>query len=181
MYILAGNMWAQTLLTIQTTESTTKFLFDFLKTYPEVYEGIRAVEVVMFNCPEWGISADTVRVLGALSYPMSPVHPVDTDVHLLATKTINTTLLTSCDSLVRVCVHIDTVLPIIALQFSLPPGSTWVHLAEVRFHRSEATCQTDLILSSSGVIPTQPLTTNSSACQYYVRACRGYILQIKLL
>ncbi len=52
---LDGDMWASQLLTIS---STTNITFDFQAT--QGYAGVERVEVVMFNCPEWGISVDSI-------------------------------------------------------------------------------------------------------------------------
>ena len=49
---LDGDMWASRLLTINTTANTAEITFDFTAT-PD-YTGVGKVEVVMFNCPEWG-------------------------------------------------------------------------------------------------------------------------------
>ena len=61
---LDGDMWASQLLSLQRTTSTrATVLFDFTDT--QGYVGLSAsgrLEVVMFNCPEKGISASTNRV-----------------------------------------------------------------------------------------------------------------------
>ena len=52
---LDGDMWASQLLTMN---NTTDITFDFQAT--PGYVGVARVEVVMFNCPEWGISVDEI-------------------------------------------------------------------------------------------------------------------------
>ena len=126
--LLSGDRWASLLLTIHPTTSTThEIIFNFNDDvlYQHAYE----VEVVMFNCPQWGVSAKAISVLE--------------DYEIM--NTVNITL-TSCDSLVRVCVPIETSTRVIGLQFSLPPDSDWVHVAEVAFHGVYSTCPIDIIL-----------------------------------
>ena len=62
---LDGDMWASRLLTINTTVNTAEITFDFTDT-PD-YTGMGRVEVVMFNCPEWGISVRTISLFSATS------------------------------------------------------------------------------------------------------------------
>ena len=58
---LDGDMWASQLLTINSTDSPTiDITFDF-----EGYFGVERVEVVMFNCPEWEISVDSITLYGS--------------------------------------------------------------------------------------------------------------------
>lgn len=134
------------LVTIQHQERT-KSIFDF---HSEVYSsGVTTIEVLMFNCPEWGISAEAISVEGALSYPFAKA---DTDFEFfLVLKTISTTTLTSCDSIVTVCIYVDSSLPILALTFSLPPGSHRVHLAEVRFSSSSSNVGQTSHVAQNGV------------------------------
>ncbi len=88
---LDGDMWASQLLTINTDNLTTDITFDFEAT--PGYVGVRRVKVVMFNCPEWGISFDSITFYGST---------VTTSIGSALT-TINPTI-TSCDSLARVCI-----------------------------------------------------------------------------
>ena len=81
---LDGDMWASQLLTLNTTAGGTNITFDFNIT-PK-FSGMERVEVVIFNCPEWGMAVQTVRLL----------------VQGHAIKTITPTI-TSCDSLEQVC------------------------------------------------------------------------------
>ncbi len=58
---LDGDMWASQLLTLYTDSlipDITDITFDFEAT--PGYVGVERVEVVMFNCPEWGISVDSI-------------------------------------------------------------------------------------------------------------------------
>ena len=88
---LDGDMWASRLLTINTTANTDEITFDFTTT-PN-YTGVKRVEVVMFNCPEWRIS---VRLIQLFSSTFTSGN------RNFVTSISPTT--TSCDSLVRVCI-----------------------------------------------------------------------------
>ncbi len=141
---LDGDMWASQLLTINTDNPTTGITFDFEAT-PD-YVGVQRVEVVLFNCPEWGISVDTITLYG--SNTISSRNILDT---------ISPTI-TSCDSLVRVCISGST-LTALTLRFQLSSASTWVHLAEVSFYGASPTCVPDSVLNP-------PLTTISTGKPY---------------
>ncbi len=89
---LDGDMWASQLLTINTTNSNINMSFNFRNIKPN-FTGLEGVEVLMFNCPEWGISVDSITLYGSTT----------TESIGSFFKTINTTI-TSCNSLVRVCI-----------------------------------------------------------------------------
>jgi hypothetical protein len=63
-------------------------------------------------------------------------------------------LITSCDSLVRVCIPQVTRQPVIFLRFNPPPGSTWAFFAEVEFYNRGFTCQPDTIITTPTTITT---------------------------
>ena len=52
---LDGDMWASQLLTMSPLASTTEITFDFTGTVR-----VDRVEVVMFNCPQWGIGVHNI-------------------------------------------------------------------------------------------------------------------------
>ncbi len=149
-------MWASQLLTINTDSPTTDITFDFQPT--PSYTGVERVEVVMFNCSEWGISVDAISLYGFTTTSSIGNFPA----------TISPTI-TSCDSLVRVCISksVSSTLTALTLRFHLSSASTWVHLAEVSFNGdSQLTCPQDSILelptiseSDSNVMTTIPTTT----------------------
>ena len=144
---LDDDMWASLLLTINTTDKTVNITFDFTDT-PD-YTGVGRVEVVMFNCPEWGISVRIIELFsatftsGSRSFVRS-IFPATT----------------SCDSLVRACLSysVSSTRPVLNLIFTPPSTSNWVHLAEVTFYASGLTCPPDTIITP---LPTTspPLTT----------------------
>ena len=96
---LDGNTWASQLLTIQTTAEATSvdITFDFHDT-PD-FTTVERVEVVMFNCPQWGIGVETIAAIEHLTN--------------IRHNTVN---ITSCDSLVRVCIPFRATTPTFTLQ-----------------------------------------------------------------
>ena len=106
----------------------------------------------MFNCPEWGISVDTIILYGFNTPTLIG--------NILAT--INPTI-TSCDSLTKVCIiilsrSVSSTLTALTPRFQLSPASTWVHLAEVSIYGAGPTCPPDSILN-----PTSPPTTSDAS------------------
>ena len=136
---LDGDMWASQLLTMNTMESLTNAIFDFIDT--PGYDGVERVEVVMFNCPQWGIASTTITLTGATARGQ----PFNT----FASTSINSL---TCESLVRVCLSGPVFRPLIGLGFILDQDSDWLHLAEVTFYARGTTCPPN-------VIPTPPPTT----------------------
>ncbi len=129
---LDGDMWASQLLTINPTKSSIDITFDFRNITPS-YDELESVEVVMFNCPEWGISVDNITLLGS-----------NNSSRIIENRLVDISLTnTSCASLVKVFISgsvtssqtiISSTLPVLTLRFQLSPASTWVHLAEVTFY-----------------------------------------------
>ena len=139
---LDGNMWASQLLTFQTSN---RFRREILS---EVTDLVRRVEFVIFNCPEWGISTQVIKLVVATSLAARARTLV---------QTFNVPPITSCDSLVRICISQNIIQPLIALEFIPPPGSNWTHLAEVTFY-STGTCPPDTIILSLATLTDAPGT-----------------------
>ena len=143
---LDGDMWASQLLTLQTTATRTRVLLDFTDT-PNYNGAISGrLEVVMFNCPENGISASTI-IVSTSSSPSGNITPL---------MVVNIDI-TSCDSLVPVCTPIATTQPSITLDFVT---SHMVYLAEVTFYAasSASTCPPNTIITTA-----PPDTINTTA------------------
>lgn len=143
---LDGNMWASQLLTLQPRSVLT---FDF--TGKLDYVGVGRIEVVMFNCPQWGISVQEITSWGV---------PELASIDRSSLEIVNTSSIISCESLVRVCIPLSTTLPVIFLVFTLPSSSGWVYLAEVEFYSTDnSTCPplTDPIITTTP--PPTPLPT----------------------
>ena len=147
---LDGDMWASQLLTIQTTQSVTNVIFDFTDT--PGYDRVKRVEVVMFNCPQWGIASTDIHLSGATARGQ----PFNT----YASTTFSS--LTSCDSFVRVCLLTYFSRPVIGLKF-FKRDSNWVHLAEVTFYSRGSTCPPNIIFippsPTTPPVTTAPVTT----------------------
>ena len=163
---LDGDMWASQLLTINTAQSLIFVIFDFTDT--PGYVGIQRVEVVMFNCPQWGIASTTITLTGATARGQV--------FNSFASTSISS--LTSCESLVRVCLSRQVTRPLIGLQFTLDQDSDWVHLAEVTFYPRGSTCLPNILNPPPSTTPpdatpppdtmppttTSPTTTVNSKC-----------------
>ena len=91
---LDGDMWASQLLPLQSHNGASQGIVSAFTNTPN-YEGVERVELVMFNCPEWGIEVQNIRLLAGTSAPASR--------SVVGTFSPN---ITSCDSLVRVCTHV---------------------------------------------------------------------------
>ena len=145
---LNSNTWASQLLTIQTTSFTTDITFDFSDT-PN-FVRVERVEVVMFNCPQWGIGVQTIHVL---EDDNAQIQLANVDIM-------------SCTSLVRVCLSTITTIPVLTLRFFLHPSSDWVHLAEVTFWGNNPSCPPDIVITAP---PTDSTTveTSKQEVKYY--------------
>ena len=146
---LDGDMWASQLLTIQTTTTFVDIIFDFHDT-PD-FTTVEGVEVVMFNCPQWEIGAQTIQVL-----------------EVQDTLTVAPT---SCDSLVRVCLSLSSTTPMTSTLYNLrfhSPNSKvhWIHLAEVTFWGNNLTCPPDIVITEPTTAPpSSPVTSTSQESQ----------------
>ena len=59
---LDGDYWASQLFTLHTTTRlATDITFDFRRT-PD-FTRVEIIEVVMLNCPEWGMEIQNIRLL----------------------------------------------------------------------------------------------------------------------
>ena len=138
---LDGDTWASQLLTLPETgaaPSRTAITFDFTAT--QDYTGLRRVEVVMFNCPRWGIAVQNIEFRGAAGVDILGSNPTATTV--------------SCDSLVRVCIEVperSVRLRVFTLDFIIVLAAhDWVHLAEVTFFDSgNRSCPPNEIITST--------------------------------
>lgn len=153
---LDGNEWASQLIVFPSTPrqqyalSVVAFYFTGMKDYT----GIERVEMAVFNCPEWGISVGSISVQEFTNGRGR-------------TLAIRSTTVTSCDSLVRVCVPVSTNSTVIPIMFhSVPSPLFYVHLAEVTFYSDSSVCPPEAIVSAGTVTthrsPDHPTTTSSS-------------------
>ena len=131
---LDGDMWASQLLTVQIRQpSGIEIISDFAGG-----SGVERVELVMFNCPEWGIAVQNIGIWRATS--------------ISSTRKLVGTIspaITSCNSLVRVCISSLAITDLlIYLQFFPAPDSNRTYLAEVEFYQDNATCRQDAIITT---------------------------------
>ena len=141
---LDGDVWASQLLTLQTTnEARREIIFDFTGTSNSLR--VERVELVMFNCPDWGIAVQVITLLVSSSL----------SVGRTVVQTFSVPTITSCDSLVRICIALTIIQPVIGLEFTPPPDSTWIHLAEVTFYGT-GSCPPDTIITTPPPDTTSP-------------------------
>ena len=147
---LDGDMWASQLFAVQIRQPSGIEIISGITGG----SGVERVEVVMFNCPEWGIAVQAIGIWSATS--------------ISSTRTlIGTTrpTITSCNSLVRVCTSSLAITQhdVIYLQFIPASGSNRTYLAEVGFYRDNATCRQDAIITTplrqDNTTPPPPDTT----------------------
>ena len=147
---LDGDMWASQLLTLNSTGSI-KVAFSI-----PIFQIVRLrVELVMFNCPEMGISVQSISLRD--------------DDGIVRGSSGDLSSITSCDSLVRLCVPATAIDPrVVTVQFDLDTDSNWVHLAEVTFYDDNTTCPPDTTITTeintathtnTPPHPTTPTTT----------------------
>ena len=94
------------------------------------YERIERIELVVFNC-------ENFRTIWEIS--VFEVATPDGVHNLLQVMNVRDAIST-CDSLVRICVSQRITLPVVILQFVLSQPVGRVHLAEVTFHVDDITC-----------------------------------------
>ena len=65
---LDGDMWASQLLTLDAENNPLSDVRQtlYFRNKPDSLNVLR-VEVVLFNCPEWGISVESIEILDGLS------------------------------------------------------------------------------------------------------------------
>jgi len=126
--------WAAGLFTVNTSGQSFHIGLDFSRPV-----NFTKVELDLFNCPEWGIEAQTITayeyILGILSF----IRPT---ARALGHTTTNTT---SCTSIVRVVIPLELPqypAPFYVIDFTFDNFAThlqWVHIAEVSFLEEEDT------------------------------------------
>ena len=133
---LDGDMWASQLLTLPRPMPSINI---------DITTPISRVEVIMFNCPEWRISVQSISLRG------------NDGIVIGSSGDLNS--ITSCDSLVRLCVpatarnHL-----VVTVQFDL---DNWVHLAEVTFYNDSTTCLPNTTINiTTEINTTTPTNTH---------------------
>ena len=150
---LSGNMWASQLFTLSSAEDggrRNSLSFEFDTTG---FIGVWGVEVTMFNCPDWGLAVQSIRLQsgrggGILSSSQVP---------------------SSCTSLVTdmLCSQSQLRFSQILMEFDLQPNSDRVYIAELTFFPTSVICDTSDTsdtppLLSDTTVSLQPTTTIAS-------------------
>ena len=119
------DMWARDLFTLQSTTSNSSNI-PFIFNIPD-NTGVGRIEVVLFQCPQCGIYVDSISI---------------TDIDNTVFGSTNLSL-SSCDSLVRVCIEVDIqgIFEFLSAIFSSPASFTTAqaYIAEVTFYNSSST------------------------------------------
>ena len=121
------SLWARDLLILNSSYSNTTIGGIFTN---EVF--IDRIELVLFYCPEWGQSASI------LLFP-----PPGDDF----TPTIH-----SCESLIRVCRHVNETRPYFSFVFHNPAQFNLIYLAEILIYADSSPCPPDSIISTPPLI-----------------------------
>ena len=140
---LDSDMWASQLFTSNVEESDYYddyvYLYMYFATELDITPKVGRVEMVIFNCPEWGISVESIEIYIDKNYIIFP----------------NTT---SCHSLVRLCTDTElSNLPHISICFNLKSNSSWVHIAEVLVYSVNSnnnSCDYELTTGGLGILTT---------------------------
>ena len=137
---LDGDMWASQLLTARNDRATipsAQLFIDFFNQLGGV--GAERVELVIFNCPEWNITVQTINIEDVIAGEVI--------------GSLNLTL-SSCESLVKVCIPVTNLFQpraSILLTFPDEDNSRWIHLAEVTFYNSVGNnCVPETLLEPAG-------------------------------
>ena len=137
---LDGDMWASQLLTIQSIDGRidirSTFAFNVI---------IERIELLIFNCSKISSQNITLELFGG---PATKRY--------ITTKHLGS--VTSCDSLVRVCISVNTSdLREILMRFT-SNKDYWLYLAEVIFYSRNSTCLPDAIIILTTLLP--PVTSS---------------------
>ena len=144
---LDGNTWARQLMILQRPMFGSHSLYLYSSF---TNARIRRLEVVLFNCPQWGIANRIIIRFFPVYYSISAYLTVF-----------------SCDSLVKVCVPFDTssAPTTIRLEFNAYRNNEYykVYLAEVSFYEDSSPCPPFTIIPGNWTPPQ-----GISSCGYIV-------------
>ena len=161
---LDGDMWASQLLIIQSINGRIDISSSFIEETALIPDSdinvtIERVEVVMLNCPESSQSISLEISVGNRE-----------NLSFITEKDLGS--VTSCDSLVRVCISVNTnSLQVLRMRFLSGRQDYLLYLAEVTFYSHNSACSSSDHNSTSGspdiilTSPTQPPDTMSSVEQ----------------
>ena len=152
---LDGNMWANQMLILKKNNVFSyEVMFDLRETlwsFDYHNTKIRKIELVMFNCPDWGMAA-TSFTINAYSYPSSSASYL----------TVVYPTVFSCTSLLKMCIPISSSAALFSLNFTPSPGSSWIYLAEVAFFNSSSSPCPAFTTIPGNTINPPPVTQSMS-------------------
>ena len=137
---LDGNTWARQLMILQRAIFQSYDSFRIFSSFANARR-IRRVEVVLFNCPQWGTAVHTIYV--TFLYPGYSSYEDSTSSRITVI---------SCDSLVKVCIPVDTTSVSTAVRLSFGNINN-VHLAEVSFYEDSSPCPPFTIIPGNWTPP----------------------------
>ena len=143
---LDGNTWARQLMILQQPLYGSSQYY-VTSSFASIHH-IRRVEVVLFNCPQWGTVARNINT-----------NFLRTDISYSSYKSAHSNVyptLFSCDSLVKVCIPVDFNSTVIRLRFS--PYYSKVYLAEVSFYEDPFPCPPFTIIPGNWTPPQGIIT-----------------------
>ena len=166
----AQTMWASQLFTVMGGASGSNVTIGV-----RFSSGVALREVViyLFNCPAWGIGAETIFIHYAQGFPTF-TRVFDS----LGSTTLTSTETQNCNSLTRVSIPIQPTFELTNyyIEFHNPSGAAiqWVHIGEVRFSDQPIIIQT--------TTETAPATTTANPTTMEVTtAGKGFTLSITLI
>ncbi len=136
---LDGDTWASQLMTTGPqivynyyfySMGWSSINFNFSET-PD-YTGVRRVEVVIFNCRMWGMSA-YFEISGLGSGSIVPS-------------------ISSCNSLLKICIPLNTASREISFDFFYI-NYRWVHIAEITFYNDSSPCPPFTTIPGNSEVP----------------------------
>ena len=152
---LDGDMWASQLLTLEKRVDDPVLVFLTFATAP-ISAAVQRIEMVMFNCPQWGVSVQEIVIA---RFPDSDLSNSNSNQAFTTSVDI-----TSCDSLVRVCISVSTDAPrLLTVGFTQDSKSSWVHLAEVKVYNDSSICPPDTVVDATILLPAATTSDESTA------------------
>ena len=141
---LDGNTWATQLMILQSSlygSSSFHIYSSFANT------SIGRVEVVLFNCPQWDISVYSIHVAVLHSGYFSYDNAIYYDYHTIAYPTVF-----SCDSLVKVCIPLNTTSALTGIRLYFETFH-YNNNTEVSFYEDSSPCPPFTIIPGNWTPP----------------------------
>ena len=155
--------WASELVTVRRSESVPDLPFAHVLLAFGFAENVSltGIEMDLFLCPNWGISASTITVYpfddtnatAYISYPPANFMPEQFSCDSLSTITITGEVLTALSySTIGIVVEMSPI-----------PGIEWVHFGDIRFLGLNLAPSPSCVAPTT-ITPTSTLTSSSEHC-----------------